>query len=238
MSRLAIVHGLTYTDIAQVRRRWLIPSYAISYRWTGNRADAEDLTAWIFHNLGGGFSGPEPLHVVEAQLGQLTSEAIHRHWSDRYGIAGVSHTGTALADPRPTLEDLTAGLTAEMHLMLVRRFVRRQPVATIANRFGVSVPEADRRIFDALARVAERIVLPRLSTIAPELGQVSAFVNDLVAASRPVRFEARTGVWPMMVAACHVQAAIAGNDLPTQRFVQSLETSPRRFVTALRISSA
>ena len=238
MNRLAIVRGLTYTDIAQVRRRWLIPSYAFAYRWTGNRADAEDLTAWIFHNLDMSFSGPELLHVVEEQLAELTSEAIHRHWSDRYGVAGVSQSGSALTDPRPTLEHLTAGLTAEMNLVLVRRFVRRQPVATIANRLGVSVRQADRRIFDALTQVAERILFSGLSRIPPEHDQVSAFVSDLVAMKRPVRFEARPATWPMMVAACHVQAAIAGNELPTQRFVQSMETSPRRFVTELRISSA
>ena len=238
MVRLEVVCGLTYSDMGQVRRRWLIPTYAIAYRLTGNRADAEDLTAWIFHNLGRAFSGPETCHIVEEQLAELTSEAIHRHWSDRYSVAGVTYAGSALSDSRPTLEHLSAGLTAEMHLILVSRFARRQSLGTIANRLGVSIREADRRIFGALTQVAERIALPRMFKIPQELDRVSDFVNDLVARRRPVRFEARQGTWPIMVAACHVQAAIAGNDLPTRQFVRSMEAPPRRFVTELRISSA
>lgn len=238
MVRLAIVRGLTYTDIGQVRSRWLIPTYASAYRWTGNRTDAEDLTAWIFHNLSEDFRRPELVQVVEERLAELTSEAIVRHWSERYSIAAANLTASALTDSRPTLESLMTDLTAEMHLTLVLRFVRRRPATAIANQLRVSVQEAHSRVFVALAQVAERIGFQSRSSVPRNLRGVSGFVADLVAGRRPERFEADSGIWPVMVAACHVQAAIAGNDLPTQRFVRSLEPSTRRFVADLRIWSA
>lgn len=238
MVRLAIVRGLTYTDMAQVRSRWLIPTYATVFRWTGNRADAEDLTEWIFNNIGGRFHMPQLVQVVEERLAELTSEAIARHWSERYGVVGLNLTASTLTDSRLTVESLLADLTAELHLALVLRFVRRRTGAAIAKQLGVSVQEANRRIFVALAQVAERISLPELSGIPQDLDDVSGFVADLVARRRPARFEIRSGSWPVMVAACHIEAAIAGNDLPTQRFVGSLESSARRFVTELRIWSA
>lgn len=131
-----------------------------------------------------------------------------------------------------------ADLTAEMHLALVLRFVRRRTSAAIATQLRVSVQEANRRIFVALGQVAERIALPGLSGIPKDLDDISGFVADLVARRRPARFDIRSGTLPLIVAACHIQAAIAGNDLPTQRFVRSLESSTRRFVTELRIWSA
>ena len=237
MVRLAIVRGLTYTDTAQVRSRWLIPTYTSAYRWTGNRTDAEDLTAWIFHNISGDFRTSELVQVVEERLDELTSEAISRHWFDRYGVATLNLTASTLTDSRPTLESLMTDLTAEMHLTLVLRFVRRRPPAAIAKQLRVSGQEAHRRVFVALAQVAERIGFQARSSIPRNLDEVSGFVSDLVARKRPARFDAGSGIWPVMAAACHVHAAIAGNDLPTQRFVRSLESS-RRLVTELRIWSA
>lgn len=238
MVRLAIVRGPTYTDMAQVRSRWLIPTYATVFRWTGNRVDAEDLAGWIFHNIGGGFHPPQLVQVVEERLAELTSEAIARHWSDRYGVAGLNLTTSTLTDSRTTVESLLADLTAEMHLTLVLRFVRRRTSAAIADQLRVSVQEANRRIFVALRQVAERIALLGLSGIPQDLDDASGFVADLVARRRPARFEVRSGTWPLMVAACHIQAAIAGNDLPTQRFVRSLVSSTRTFVSERRIWSA
>lgn len=241
MVRLAIVHGLRYTDMAQVRRRWLIPSYATAFRWTGNRADAEDLTEWIFHNLGRDFGPSELVQVIHERLTELTFEAIVRHWSARYGVVGLNVTASAPTDSRPRLESLLADLTAEMHLVLIRRFVRRLPMATIAGRLRVPVQEADRNVFVALTQVAGRIGFAAPSSvpsgIRSGLDDVSAFVSDLIAQRPPVRFEAHHGIWRAMVAACHIQAAIAGNDLPTQRFVRSLEPAGR-FVTEPRIWSA
>ena len=237
MVRLAIVQGLSYTHMAQVNRRWLLPTYATAYRWTGNRADAEDLTEWVFHNLGRDFGAAQPVEVIQKSLTELTSEAIVRHWSARYGVIGLNVTASAPTDSRPRLESLLADLSAEMHLALIRRFVRRAPIATIANRLRVPIQEADRHVFVALTQVAERIGFGPLYDIPQRLDDASAFVTDLVARRPPVRFEARSGIWRAMVAACHIQGAIAGNDLPTQRFVRSLEPASR-FVTKTRIWSA
>ena len=237
MVRLAIVQGLRYTHMAQVHRRWLLPTYATAYRWTGNRADAEDLTEWIFHNLGRDFGTAQPVEVIQNSLTELTSEAIVRHWSARYGVIGLNVTASAPTDSHPRLESLLADLTAEMHLALIRRFVRRLPIATIANRLRVSVQEADRRVYVALTQVAAQVGLAAPSNIPQRLDDLSDFITDLVARRSPLRFEARSGVWRAMVAACHIQSAIAGNALPTQRFVRSLE-STGRFVTAPRIWSA
>ena len=238
MVRLAIVPGLTYADMAQVRSRRLIPTYATVFRWTGNRPDAEDLTSWIFHNSARDFRAQEIVQVVEERLAELTAEAIARHWSERYGVADVYANSSTLTDSRPTLESLLTNLTAEMHLTLVLRFVRRRSTALIAGQLGLSGREADRRVFKALAQVAERIGLQARAVIPTNLGDVSAFVTDLVARRRPARFDVDAGTWPALVAACHVQAAVAGNDLPSQRFVRSLEPSTKRLVTELRIWSA
>lgn len=238
MVRLAIVRGLSYTDIGQVQRRWLIPTYATVFRWTGNRTDAEDLTSWIFHNIAGNFRAPEMVQVIEERLAELTAEAIARHWSERYSVAGVNANSATLSDSRSTLESLLTNLTAEMHLTLVLRFLRRRSTASIASQLGLSVREADGRVFEALIDVAERIGFQTRAAIPTNLGDVSAFVTDLVARRRATRFDVSPGTWPALVAACHVQAAVAGNDLPTQRFVRSLEPSTRRLVTELRIWSA
>lgn len=237
MVRLAIVQGLSYTDMAQVHRRWLLPTYATAYRWTGNRADAEDLTEWIFHNLERDFGTAQSVEVIQRSLTELTSEAVVRHWSARYGVIGLNVIAWEPTDSRPRLESLLADLTAEMHLALIRRFVRRLPIATIANRLRAPVQEADRHVFVALTRVAERIGFGPLHEIPQRLDDVSAFVTDLVARRSPGRFEACSGIWRAMVAACHIQAAIAGNDLPSRRFVRYLE-SASRFVTEPRIWSA
>jgi exonuclease V gamma subunit len=80
-----------------------------------------------------------------------------------------------------------------------------------------------------------------------QAGQVAAFVADLIAWRRPLRFEATPSAWAALLAATHLQAAVAGNDLPTARFVRSLEESfeasrrmarSRSLVTNLRIWSA
>lgn len=237
MVRLAIVRGLIYTDTAQVRGSWLVPTYATTYRWTGNRADAEDLTEWVFHNLGRDFGTSELVQVVEERLAQLTFEAIVRHWWERYGVTGLNPGAFPQIDSRLQLEYLLTDLTAELHLMLIRRFVRRRPIARIADQLRVSIQEADRLVFVALAEVAGRIGFTAPSSTPRSLDEFSAFITDIVARRPLVRFEARSGLWPVLVAACHLQAAIAGNDLPTQRFVRSLDVKTR-LVTEQRIWSA
>jgi hypothetical protein len=68
-------------------------------------------------------------------------------------------------------------------------------------------------------------------------------VDDLVGKRRPLRFEVAPQAWAALLAATHIQAAVAGNNLPRARFVRSLEGRfmaghARRHVTHLRIWSA
>ena len=238
MVRLAVVRGLSYTDMGQVQNRWLIPAYATAFRWTGNQADAEDLTAWVFHNLGLEFRAPELVQVVEERVAELLSEAIARHWSVRYGVAGVIPTASAPNESHPTLEKLLAELSGEAHRLIVLRFVRGRPVAAIARQLRLSVREADDLTFVGLAQVAERIGLRGQARNPQQVHEVSTFITGLVTRRNAARFEARWGTWQVLVAACHIHAAIAGNDLPSRRFVGSPETAPRRLVTELRIWSA
>jgi hypothetical protein len=58
--------------------------------------------------------------------------------------------------------------------------------------------------------------------------EVSSFVNDIVARRRPTRFDLAPEAWPSLVAACHIQAAIPGNTLPSRAFVRELEDRATR----------
>jgi len=242
MTHLAIVRGLTYTNCSQVFKRWLIPTYRTSFRWTGNRADSEDATTWVFLNTGN-LRLPELVQVVDDRVLDLAVEATTRHWSERYGIPRARCAELCASEATVPLELLFDGLTAEMRLLLVLRFLRRRSPESIAAQLRVRPEAASRRIVAALARVAQRIGFPPGSSEPPQVAHVSAYVDDIVARRRPMRFEVVSEAWPAMIAAGHVQAAIAGNDLPAKGFIRSLE---RRFeertdkglVTRRRIWSA
>ena len=243
MAHLAVVRGLTYTNCSQVFKRWLMPTYRTSFRWTGNRADSEDATTWVFLNAGDHLRLPELVQVVDDHVLDLTLEAATRHWLERYGIRCVIGAEVSAPEATVPLDSLFDGLTAEMRLLLVLRFLRRRSPEAIAAQLRVSPDAARRRILAALAGVAQRIGLPPRSSDSPQVAQVSAYVDDIVARRRPVRFEVDPEAWPAMVAAGHVQAAIAGNDLPGKGFIRSLEgrleeRSGRRVVTRARIWSA
>ena len=80
--------------------------------------------------------------------------------------------------------------------------------------------------------------------IAPaDTAAVATFADDLIRRRRPLRFAVTTSVWPALVAACHLQSAITGNDLPAPRFLKNQMQSAtgdgwRWRVTAPRIWSA
>src|ERR1700682_1553457 len=78
----------------------------------------------------------------------------------------------------------------------------------------------------ALSRVAEGMGLnSAVDRDRSQASQVAAFVDDLVGRRRPARFEVTPSAWAALLAASHLQAAVAGNDLPAGRFVRSLEES-------------
>ena len=243
MTHLAVVRGLTYTNCSQVFKRWLMPTYRTSFRWTGNRADSEDATTWVFLNAGDHLQLPELVQVVDDHVLDMTVEAVTRHWLDRYGIARVGGADVSAAEATISLDSLFDGLTAEMRLVLVLRFLRRRSPEAIAAQLRVRPEAARRRILAGLAGVAQRIGLPPPSSESPQVPHVSAYVDDIVARRRPVRFEVDPASWPAMIAAGHIQAAIAGNDLPGKGFIRSLEgrleeRSGRGVVTRSRIWSA
>ena len=243
MTHLAVIRGLTYTSCSQVFERWLVPTYRNSFRWTGNHADSEDVTAWVFLNMGDHTQLPELVQVMDDRVLDLALEAVARHWFERYGIPRVRWAATGASEVTEPLDSLFDGLTAEMRLLLVLRFLRRRSPAAIAAQLRIRPEAARRAILAALARVAQRIGLAAPSIESPQLAHVSAYVDDIVAGRRPVRFEVDPDAWPLMVAAGHIQAAIAGNDLPAKGFVRSLERRleerpERGLVTRLRIWSA
>ncbi len=243
MTHLAVVRGLTYTNCSQVFKRWLMPTYGTGFRWTGNRADSEDLTARVFLNTANHLELPELVQVVDESVLDLVLEAVTRHWVERYGIPRVRCAAFCGSEVTAPLDSLFDGLTAEMRLLLVLRFLRRRAPEAIAAQLRIRPEEARRRILAALTRVAERIGFPPGSNEPRQVAQVSAYVEDVVARRRPVRFEVVPEAWPAMIAAGHIQAAIAGNDLPAKGFVRSLERRleervRRELVTRPRIWSA
>jgi hypothetical protein len=243
MPHLAVVRGLTYTNCSQVIKRWLMPTYRTSFRWTGNRADSEDATAWALLNAANNLQLPELVQVVDDSVLDMALEAVTRHWVERYGIPRVRCAAVCGLEITAPLDSLFDGLTAEMRLLLVLRFLRRRSPEAIAAQLGIRPEEARRRILAALNRVAQRIGFPPGSSESGQVAQMSAYVEDIVARRRPVRFEVAPEAWPVMIAAGLVQAGIAGNDLPAKRFIRSLERRlaerpETRLVTGPRIWSA
>jgi hypothetical protein len=124
----------------------------------------------------------------------------------------------------------------------VLRFLRRRAPSSIASQLGVAPSVGANLLFRALSDVAGRLGLDADSTDTAQANHVAAFVSDVIARRRPLRFEAGPGAWTALLAAAHIQAAIAGNDLPRIRFVRSLEgltggsspthVTPRRIWTA------
>jgi hypothetical protein len=226
---LSVVAGLTYRERSQVFNRWLVPAYQISMRWTGNRMDAEDATTWVLINEMSRLDLPELVQVVDERLVASTLEAVGRHWSERYGVSQVScssiHPTEAALGGRSALsfEALTDRLTADQRLVIVLRFLRRRIASSIATQLGLAAGEGANLLFRALSDVAGRIGLDADPADRDQVTQVALFVTDLVARRRPLRFEAGPGAWAALLAATHIQAAIAGNDLPRVRFVRSLE---------------
>ncbi len=196
---------------------------------------------------------PEPVSVVDGCVAEAAPEAAGRHWYDRYGVARPRcceiYAAEAGREDRPayTLETLVDSLPAELRLVIVLRFLRRRPLSAIAAQLGIVPPAgASARLYTARSGVARRIGLDTRRQDQVQTDLVTAYVNDLVGKRRPVRFEALPAAWAALVAATHLQAAIAGNDIPSARFVRSLEedfeasrtTRSSRHVTHLRIWSA
>jgi hypothetical protein len=226
---LSVVAGLTYRDTSQVFNRWLVPTYQTSVRWTGNPRDAEDVTAWTLITEMSRLKLPDLVPAVDERLVETTLEAVGRHWSERYGISpprcsAIRMTEAAFAGRPPlTFDALTERLAADRRLVIVLRFLRKRSASSIAKQLGVTACASAELVIRALGDVAGRLGLETGQSDLGLVDQVNTFVGDLVARRGPLRFEASPGAWSAMLAATHIQAAIAGNDLPRARFVRSLE---------------
>ena len=247
--QLTVVRGLVYTDTSQVFNRWLVPGYQAAFRWTGNRLDSEDITAWALHAVGDRMQLPELVQSVDDQVADTILEGVARHWSDRYGIDAVwcADIYRSKADTawqwRTTLDSLFSGLTTEMRLVLVLRFLRRRATTDIAAQLRMRPDAARRQVITALSIVAEQIGFPSSTNLDVQADHLSAYVDDVIHRRQPVRFEVHPAAWPAMIGAGHVQAAIAGNNIPAHEFIESVERllqakSRRRLVTEPRMWSA
>ena len=236
---LSVVAGLTYRERSQVFNRWLVPTFQTAMRWTGNMLDAEDATTWTLTKELSRLDLPELVQVVDEQMAETTLEAVGRHWSDRYGISAtrcslIHATEAAIAGRTPlSFDALTEHLTADERLVIVLRFLRSRPPSSIATQFGVAAQAIANLLYRALSDVARRLDIDTDPSDPVQVNQVAAFAGDLVARRRPIRFEAAPGAWAALLAATHLQAAIAGNDLPRVRFVRSIEVmaDSSRFTT-------
>src|SRR5690242_9334408 len=225
---LAVIRGLTYTDASEVFNRRLVPTYQAVFRWTGNRLDSEDATARVFSNLVVRLALPAEVRLADGQLNEATLRVVKTYWSDRYGVGtvqclGIHDVGAGVEESPSTLGALFEGLSAEMRLILVLRFLRKRSLAAIGAQLGMRKDAARSTMIAALTRVAQRIGIPRAPAGVAQEQCVTAFVDDLIAGVRPLRFDVGPRAWPALVGATHVQAAIAGNDLPEQRFVRMIE---------------
>jgi len=226
---LRVLAGYTYRDPVQVFNRCLMPVYQTSYRWTGNRMDAEDVTTWVFVNEFRRLDLPRSVPAVDDQLIESTVHAIGKHWTERYGISSVRwsavHAGEVAAPWRSTLSlrALLDPLPGELRLVTVLRFLRGRTVSQIAAQLDASPQAAAILIFKALAEIGAEMGFGAAGDDTSQAGQVAAFVDNLVTRRRPLRFEATPNSFQALLAAACVHAAIAGNDLPRARFVRSLE---------------
>jgi hypothetical protein len=214
----------------------------------GNRLDAEDATAGVFSSLVVPLVLPADVRLVDEQINDAALRAMTRHWSDRYDVGRVQCSQIYPAEAvweqaPPTLSALFSGLSAEMRLLLVLRFLRKRSLAGIAGQLGMRQDVAGSTMITALTHIANRIGLPPEPAGIAQEERVIAFVDDLIAGAQPLRFDVDPRAWPALVGATHVQAAIAGNDLPERRFVGMIErglrsAGERRRVTTIRSWSA
>ena len=239
---LTVIAGLTYVERSQVFKHWFLPTYETSFRWTGNQPDAEDATGWVFKKISR-MRLPELVRVIDERVAEATLEAALRHWSDRYGVA--PHVCDAYLSGRPalSLDALVSGLTAELRLMIVLRFLRKRTLPAIAGQLGIPAGALNIRLYAALSQVAEQMGLDSGMGDFSQADRVMTFVDHLIDRRRPPRFEARPSAWAVLLAAAQIQAAVAGNDIPRAEFVRSMEETfrtgrKRSHVTHVRIWTA
>lgn len=229
--RFEVLSGHTYSAPSDVFNRCLMPVYQTAYRWTGNRPDAEDATTWVLKHALRDLELPRAVAAVDQALIEATADAIGRHWSERYGISPLRwaafHAAEVAAPWRSTLSlrALLDALPGEMRLVVVLRFLRRRTLGQVAAQLSVTSQAAATLMFRALTLIAIELGFDEAGEDTVQAPLLANFVDHLVARRQPGRFEATPATFNALLAATHVHACIAGNDLPQARFVRSLEQS-------------
>lgn len=227
--RLEVLSGHTYREASDIFNRCLMPVYQTAYRWTGNRADAEDTTSWVIRHALRDLELPRAVAAVDQALIEATTDAIGRHWSERYGISPLRwsafHAAEVAAPWRSTLSlrALLDALPGDMRLVIVLRFLRRRSMGQVATQLCMTSHAGAILLFRALTLIALELGFEVSGEDAAQAPLLANFVDHLVTRRQPPRFEATPATFNAMLAATHVHACIAGNDLPQSRFVRSLQ---------------
>jgi hypothetical protein len=226
-----VVRGFTYSERSQVINSRLVPSYQMLYRWMGSEHDAEEATRWLFETVVTPLELPAPVEDVNGRLARASLRALGQHWSAGYGVsptrwaAIVGCRNLVSLQNRVGLESLFDPLPGELRLVVALRFLRQRQLSAIANKLRLPLAAANLLLFEALTAIGVRLGLPEANPTLNQAGLVARFVEDLTARRRPFRFECGPGALTALLAAAHVQSAIAGNDLPSPRFVRRLSES-------------
>jgi DNA-directed RNA polymerase specialized sigma24 family protein len=227
--RFEVLSGHTYREPSDAFNRCLMPVYQTAYRWTGNRSDAEDVTTWVVRHALQDLDLPRAVAAVDQALIEATADAIGRHWSERYGISPLRwsafHSPEVAAPWRSTLSlrALLDALPGEMRLVIVLRFLRRRSLGQVGAQLGLTSQAAAIVMFRALTLIAIELGFGQAGEDTVQAPLLANFVDHVVARRQPCRFEATPATFNALLAATHVHACIAGNDLPQARFVRSLE---------------
>lgn len=154
--------GLPTCDWEAVYREHVVDVYRYVFARTGNRPDAEDVTAQTFlralPRIRAGASFPE----VRAYLFAAARSALADHWATHYGVSLGLEDVRAAADVGPVV-DHSARVTAILEALpdryrqvLELRFLRGFSVRETARHLGVSVANAKVLQWRALRLAARR----------------------------------------------------------------------------------
>lgn len=221
-----MVSGLIYTDPRPVITRRLSAVYQIAFRWTGSTPDAEQVVLEAFAAAFQDTSWPAPVRALDARLENAAFYALDGHWFDRHRVGATRHDieecERLASGVPPRLESLFEDLTARKRLMLLLRFVRRRPLAAIAAQLGETRDDAATGLVEALAQVSRR--LPLDTGARPAAAErVMTFVDAIVRGRRPPPASVDRGDWPLLAAAAHVQAGIAGKNLMRPALIEEVD---------------
>lgn len=152
-------------DWETVYRDHVVPVFRYVYARTGNRPDAEDVTAIVFERALPRLRLRASIGEVRNYLLATSRTVLADHWSTRYGAPTEwldDERVGALAEPAPAdstttrrAHDLLARLPENYRRVLELRFLRGCTVRETAREMGISVANAKVLQWRALRRAAQ-----------------------------------------------------------------------------------